>query len=221
MAFGQKKLTEVIPVPADYLPPLWPTVARFLKRHGGEVLDVERIHGRLLLGRDLLWIGLQHDNRWTPYTAAILTTVSDHAPTHQKAFVRDARSLTVHLAAGARPGCWIDSAVERIVRYGKDNGCRQIFVAARKCWRRYAVQFFGAFEATGYTYDRPSKTAGGKFHRQRARPGHYRRVEIAPEGIRRQELYRPAKVTYVRSYADWIPKTRACAGDLPQAPLVG
>jgi hypothetical protein len=67
------------------------------------------------------------------------------------------RTLKVHLAAGAIR-LWIDSAVERITAYGKQQKCRILFLMAQKGWRKMAIRFWSRdWDLIAYSRDRVEK----------------------------------------------------------------
>ena len=191
---GRKVESEVLPVTLNFLPELWPDLRRsVLRRNGGGNVDLIRLYARLVVGIDQLWLAIYtRACRVVPYAGVIVTSITSRPPAKGFAPVR---SLTVHLVSGSSIESWIDSAVERIGEYGKAQDCRQVFLLARKGWRRYAMRFFGVFEETAYSWDRPTRRGG---RRLRARPGHFRRVKVAPEGMDKRNRYRPAMVTYVK-----------------------
>jgi hypothetical protein len=196
---GQRvKQAEVLPVDVSLLPQVWKGLQHgVLRRNGGTNLDLTRTYTRLLAGVDLLWVAVPVGDVWTshpPYIGVAITSVSELPPTRRKDFA-PTRSLTVHLAAASSGmiARWIDNAVERISEYGREQGCKQIFLLSRRGWRPYVLRFFGKFDATAYGRDRET-SVGSKGARYR--PGHWRRVLIAPPGMRKCARYEPTRVTY-------------------------
>lgn len=168
---------EVLPVPPAELPGLWKTVVSLFHRRRTPY-DVDRLHGRLLLGRDRLWVAVVDDPA-RPLRGVIVTSVANRPPTQSKRF-QPVRSLTVHIANGISIDAWIDSAIERITQYGLGEGCRQLFVQCRKGWHEYAKRFYGrGWETIGIGRDRPTPGGGSRF---RNRVGHFR--ILVPDGPR-------------------------------------
>ena len=77
------------------------------------------------------------------------------------------RTLKVHLAAGAIR-LWIDSAVERIAAYGKQQKCRILFLMAQKGWRKMVLRFWSEYwDVIAYCRDRVEKKRAAKSEKYR------------------------------------------------------
>jgi hypothetical protein len=149
------------------IPKIWQNVAYFFTWI--PQYDVEQLHARLLVGRDRLWLVAQTAGVWRLgrdrfYMGVVVTTVTAKPPSTRKVFRRSdpaqLRSLTVHLAGGRGAGIsgWIDCAVSRISAYGKEQGCRQLFLLAKKSWRQFAMRFYSRdWDTVAYSRDRPVK----------------------------------------------------------------
>ena len=87
------------------------------------------------------------------------------------------RSLTVHVAGEYYLDRWIESAIERITRYAREQACRQLFVMVRKGYQRRFVWPFWSrgWEAMGIARDRRTKCTC-KTYQYRNTPGHFRVV---------------------------------------------
>ena len=164
---GRKVEGEVLPVPVEAVPRLWKDIAHIIRwpRRGAPHYDLERLHGRLLLGIDQAWLGVyKRSPRDSPYAGVIVTSITAKPPTPSKYYRTSdpaaARSLTVHLVSGRSIESWIDSAVERISGYARENGCRKVFVLARCDWRVYAQRFRSHFDQMGFSVDRPTGRPG-------------------------------------------------------------
>lgn len=180
---GKRIQGEVLPVPPSALDGHWKPIARFFRRcHNANVTyDVDRLHARLVAGIDMLWIAVV-DRKERPIRGVIVTSITNRSPSGRRYFDAHARSLTVHLATGRSIEAWIDSAVERITRYGREQGCKQLFLICRKSWRQYAVRFYDAsWEHVGIARDRKGKLAP---HRLYNRVGHFREVVPSQPGLR-------------------------------------
>ncbi|HKD03014.1 MAG TPA: hypothetical protein VKB77_11320 [Terriglobales bacterium] len=177
---GQKVEAEVVSVNTQVLPQLWPDLVRgIFHRNGGAAVELPILYGRLLLGEDVLWLALYNRScHPSPYAGVLITSITEKPPMRGKSLPPPGRSLTVHIATGSSIESWIDSAIERISSYGHANGCRQIYVLARKGWRPYALRFYGQFDVMGYSRDR--STAKGR-NRFQNRPGLFRKVELLLE----------------------------------------
>jgi hypothetical protein len=162
-----------------------------------------------------LWLAVITEGN--PYaeacTGVLLTSVRDTPPIHQtpsnmlKAFQRKdpalRRSLVVHLAEGRNCGLWVASAVARISAYGREQGCRMLFVLAKRAWRKYAVRFWSPeWEVVGLSRDRPVplRNPQGRNHSKRLqRVGWYRVVE--PVGKMTPQRYENSAKCYFEERA--------------------
>lgn len=194
---------EVLPVPPEMLPKAWPRAQKFFR----SIPDykIERLHRRLLLGEGRLWLAFQTAGviPGQPIVGVIVTSVSDKPPSVRKCFQKAdpaaMRSLTVHLAAGEALEAWISSAIERITAYGIEQGCRQLFLLARKGWLEYARRFYskGGWDTVAYSRDRPTQ-AKGEFP-SRNRVGYYR--PLVPVRKWTRGLYNRGSVCYIQEGA--------------------
>ena len=173
-------------MPTEMVPRFWKNVSRLFSRI--PEYDVEQLHARLLLGRDKLWLAVQTAGapRTRTYMGVLVTTITHKPPTLQKRFHRtdpaQMRSLTIHLAGGEAVEGWIESAVERITAYGKEQHCRQLFLLAKKGWREQAMKFFSRdWDTVAYSRDRPTQAKGHRGTRLSISPGFYRVVVPARE----------------------------------------
>src|SRR5215831_4858144 len=76
---------QILPVPTEMFPKLWPYARPWLKRIPG--FDMTECRNRLLLGEDMLWMICSRDQLLTnhhprthPYVGAILTSVFRKPP---------------------------------------------------------------------------------------------------------------------------------------------
>jgi hypothetical protein len=184
----RSRQAEVLPVPQHWIDRLWEHAARWL-RHIPQ-FDLDRAHNRLLSGEDRLWLAvITKGNAFSiPSTGVLITSVRDKPPINQipsnmpRAFRRqdpaDRRSLVVHMAEGKNCGLWIDSAVERISAYGREQGCHMLFLLAKKGWRQFAVRFWSPYwDAVGISRDRTVFHSGHNHYKRLNRPGWYRVVQ--------------------------------------------
>jgi hypothetical protein len=195
---------EVLPVPPEMLPKAWPDGRRLMRRVPG--YDVQRLYHRLLLGHYKLWLAIRtagfYSQPGSPILGVIVTAVTASPPSTRQCFQRAdpaaRRSLTVHLAEGKALEAWIQSAVERISAYGREQNCRQLFLMARKGWREYVLRFYSPnWDTVAYSRDRPTQAQG--IYRMRNRVGFYRRV-IPVREIRRQS-YNTGTLCYMKEGA--------------------
>ena len=197
---------ELLPVPTDMVPKLWTGVKQSIRGPRGMgdeawncAYDVKRLHGRLLVGMDRLWIAVITKGCNTGKFAGIVITSLGPPPPdrpHKLFFIE--RSLTVHFIAGHLPRAWMDDAIEKIALYGKENGCRQIFVLARRNWQSSLKKgFFGRFARVGIARDR--MVANGRDPRNALmRPGHFRLLEPLPPGLAYSLARRHRRKVYIQ-----------------------
>jgi hypothetical protein len=184
---------EVLPVPPEMAAQLWTHVkTRF---ESVPDLNIERLYSRLLLGADKLWVAVEPVSvpGEDPFLGVILTTVSDEPPTRQKVFERLApanrRSLAVHLAEGRKVYSWIESAVERITEYGKQERCRMLFIKASRAWRRYATRFYSRDDWQVVAFSRDRATAAKRVFKRRNTPGFYLVMQPVASCDWKRQLY--------------------------------
>jgi hypothetical protein len=201
---AEGELLPVIPVEAAVK--LWrTTVKRMIMGPRGMGLDsdydIERLHGRLVVGMDRLWLALFTKGGYAGTTAGIVITSIGPPPSDrpQKLFLKE-RSLTVHFIAGHRTGAWIPDAIQKLTAYGKENGCRQIFVLMRRSWQHYMHAFFGAFERVGLARDRMVKN-GQDPRNAIMRPGHFRLLEPLPPRLAYSLARRHRRKVYIQEKA--------------------
>ena len=179
---------ELLPVPIEMIPRLWTKTAKRLiqsPRGIGYDYDIERLHGRLLVGMDQLWLAaITKGSNTGRFAGAVITSIGPPPVDLPRKLFRKERSLTVHFVAGHLPGAWMDDAREKIVRYGKENACDQLFVLARHSWLvGYMYKLYGRFERVGLARDRWRKSKHGlNLHNSLMRPGHFRLLEPMPAG---------------------------------------
>jgi hypothetical protein len=190
---------EVLPVPVEMIPRVWKKAVCFF----AEIpqYDVHRLFSRLLTGQDRLWVATGAEwSLYYHYLATIVTTITAKPPSTRLVFKctdpAGRRSLTVHLA-GIDAGVWIDSAVERITAYGKEQRCRQLFLLAKMPWREYAMRFYSRdWDRVGYSRDRPTKAKG--VFKLRNRVGYYRLVLPVPAEKWKSQLYNMGRICYFK-----------------------
>jgi hypothetical protein len=110
--------------------------------------------------------------------------VSDRPPSDRQCFRRSdpalMRSLTIHVAGEYDFRWWLDSAIERISRYAREQGCRQLFILIRKTWQRYITRWWSKeWEGVAVSRDRATKSTCQRF-RFRNRPGYFRPLVPLP-----------------------------------------
>jgi hypothetical protein len=168
---------ELLPVPCEMIPRVWRAVRSAIRapqKGLGPGYDTDRLHGRLLLGIDCLWVAAltkaqpHHKGLQTRFAGIVITSIGPPpTPRPCKLFYTE-RSLTVHFIAGVATEAWIADAVQKICDYGKAMGCRQVFAISRSQWTGYyAGKFFDNFERVGIARDR------GRYKRL----GYFRRLE--------------------------------------------
>lgn len=170
----------MLPVPTELVPRLWRHARRVgLSRIPG--YNAERTHQRLLLGIDQLWIASTNRFMW----GVIITSISNRPPQQRKAWKREdkklMKSLTIHLAGEYRLLSWLDSAVERITHYARENGCHMLFLLARRGWHRHLYHrwYSREWEVVALGRDRPT-TSKCKRLRKRNTPGYFRQLVPVP-----------------------------------------
>jgi hypothetical protein len=173
---------EVLPVPPEYVSRVWknsPAIRNFLSQIPG--YDIERLHGRLLSGMDRLWIAPGPGQLY----GVIITTVLNKPPQQRKAFLRKDRalmkSLLVHFVGGYGLTRWIDSASERIKLYARQQGCRMLFVQARRGWHTHLYHrwYSPEWEVVALGRDRPTVSKCRRLARRNT-PGYFRLLIPVP-----------------------------------------
>lgn len=123
------------------LPNVWGFVRPWLKKNKG--VNLADCRYQLLLGRDMLWAAWRTDTK--ECVGAVITSIWQKPPEKIKnkrlKGQGKKKTLRVHLAGG-KVWWWIDSAVERIARYGHDHKCKLLFLIANAHWRRYSLRFW-------------------------------------------------------------------------------
>jgi hypothetical protein len=197
-----KKEAELLPVPAEYVDKFWKGVCRStLRKIPG--YDMIRTHQRLLVGLDQLWVAC------APYSCpsiwgVVITSISERPPSDRKCFERKnpalMRSLTIHIAGEYFLGRWLPGAIERITRYAREHGCRQIFILMRKAWQKWIVRpfFTRGWEAVAISRDRPTKSTC-EAYRLRNTPGHFR--VVIPTKHFTRHMYRMTGRFYLKEAA--------------------
>jgi hypothetical protein len=136
----------------------------------------------LLLGTDRLWIANDANQG---LVGAIVTTISNKPPQQRNAFKRADRaamkSLIIHLAGEYRLLSWIDSAVERIQRYARQNNCRMLFISCRRGWHKWMYHrwYSREWEAVAIGRDRPTASKCKRLA-ARNKPGYFRLMVPVP-----------------------------------------
>jgi hypothetical protein len=201
-------LADFTPVPVEMAERVWPGVRDMIrgpKTGIGREYDVDRLHHRLLLGIDRVWIAgftritagelVKH-----PFCGLVITSIGAPPKSGPQLFFKE-KSIFIHLIAGVRLYTWIDEAVEKIVAYAKAQEVRQAFVLARVGWRRYALRFYPHYSKMGLARDRFS-ARGRNPNNGRHCPGRFLHVEPLPSGVkfdtaihsrRRNYIYPPKK----------------------------
>lgn len=180
--------TDVLPVPPEMLPLVWPRVRRVFSLIPN--YDVERTHTRLLVGLDRLWVA----NMPQRLAGVIVTSFSLRPPSKRKCFKRKdpalMRSLTIHVAGELNLLSWLDSAMERINLYARQQGCRQLFLMSRKGWQKHIKRWWSPeWECVAFARDRPAKSTC-KAYRTRNTPGYFRPMVPVPRAQFSRHRYR-------------------------------
>ena len=210
---------ELLPVPVEMVPQFWRNAKCLI--HGPKNgigrdrgYDIERLHGRLLLGMDRLWMAVitEGSRSYTSRFAGVVITSIGPPPTDLpgKMFSKE-QSLTVHFISGIHTLAWANDAIEKIIAYGKENNCRQLFMLGRVGWLvNYGRRFYGHFDRVGLARDRmranPRYNPAGR-HYSSTRVGHFRLLVPLPPGMswevgrrsRRRAYFREEKVYGDRS----------------------
>lgn len=196
--------TELLPVPPEYVDKFWRGACRVaLRKIPG--YDQNRTHQRLLIGLDTLWVACAPvgcPSIW----GVVITSLSERPPSPMKCFQRKnpalMRSLTVHVAGEYVVDKWIDSAIERITRYAREMGCRQLFLIMRKGYQRWFTRpfFSRGWEAMGIARDRSTKSKC-EAYRRRNTPGHFRVVMPMPSERFTRHMYRMTDRFYLKEVA--------------------
>ena len=181
------KQLDVLPVPAEMVPQLWNAARRvgFVKIPN---YDVERTHARLLAGIDQLWVAFRETNHKQSngqLVGVIVTSISPRPPQKRRAFERadksQMRSLTIHFVGEHDVLNWFDSAAERIQRYARENGCRMLFLLARRGYHRflYSRWYSKEWEVVAIGRDRPTYSKCRRLARRNT-PGVFRPLIPVP-----------------------------------------
>ena len=156
---------EVLPVTPERVPDFWRSVYRHLAKIPG--YDTKRTRMRLLSGQDRLWISWAPDTvRGRPaicITGVIITTVADRPPSKRLVFRQTdpnaQKSLIIHVAHSRGIRDWLDCAIERIGRYAREHGCRQLYIMGHKGSRRHLTRWYSTeWEMVAFSRDRPTKS---------------------------------------------------------------
>lgn len=103
--------------------------------------------------------------------------------------VLNRKTLRVHLAGG-KVWWWIDSAVERIARYGHEQKCKVLFLIAHMEWRPYSLRFWSLeWDRVAISRDTVRKNKRGKGPVRRAnrnKIGFYRVFQPVPKMNKQQ-----------------------------------
>lgn len=172
---------ELYLVPPEMVARAWHP-ARYVMRGPksgiGRDYDFNRLHGRLVLGIDQLWMAAfifcgQSVRDLCP--GVVITSIGPPPKDLPRRLFdrKDSNSLTVHFIAGWSIEAWMPDAIEKIAAYGKKHDCKQIFALARLNWLRYLFPFYSRFERVGLARDRMT-TRGRDIKNAQQRPGHFR-----------------------------------------------
>lgn len=161
------------------VPKVWVFVRPWLRREKNRQLDLADIRNQLLLGRDTLWTAWRKDTK--ECVGCAITSVWEKPPQkikNPRLKGVKGRTLRVHLVGG-KIWWWIDSAVERIARYGHEQKCTILFLMANLHWRHYSLRFWNLeWDRVAISRDvvRDVSTLKGKTRKfvNRNRIGYYR-----------------------------------------------
>jgi len=160
--------------------------------------DIERLHGRLLVGMDRLWVAaITKGNRAGRYAGVVITSLGPPPPDRPRKLFAIERSLTAHFIAGQSVEAWIDDAIAKVAAYGKENGCRQVFLLARRNWQFYMRRFYGRFERVGVARDRMVNRGARDPRNAIMRPGHFRLLEPLPPELSYSVARRHRRKVYI------------------------
>lgn len=184
---------EMLPVPPELTPKVWKAARKvaFSKIPG---YDIERTHTRLLVGIDRLWVAYSNRPGSRSLLGVVITSLSQRPPSKRKCFRRTdpalMKSLTIHVAGEYFLLSWLDSAIERINRYAREQGCRQLFILSRKGWQRHVKRWWSReWEGVAFGRDRPTKSTC-KQYRERNKPGYFRPMAPVPREKFSRHRYR-------------------------------
>jgi hypothetical protein len=197
---------EMLPVPPEYVDKFWKGVyLTALRKIPG--YDFRRTHQRLLIGLDQLWVACSPQVGIPSIWGVVITSVSERPPSDRKVFQRKnpalMRSLTIHVAGEIHLGYWLDSAIERIALYARQQCCRQLFILMRKGWQRRIVHRFyyaSNWEGVAISRDRATVSTCRAF-RNRNTPGHFRPMVPVPAGKWSRHKYGFMETFYFREEA--------------------
>ncbi|HEY6290746.1 MAG TPA: hypothetical protein VI455_04180 [Terriglobia bacterium] len=180
---------EVLPVSREMLEEVWRRALwgiRAKRNRGREIFDLNHMYQRLRSGHDLLWVAFTHNDKFTNasgFVGAVITTVSSVPPGGKKFRLGlgpdELRSLTIHWLAGRKIKSWIDSAVERIIRYAREQNVHQLFIKTTARRRAFFCDpIWAAWDGpVAWARDRISRVY--PHMRKRHQPGFYRPVQVA------------------------------------------
>lgn len=180
---------EVLPVPAELVPRFWNAVRQVALSKIPDY-NLERTHTRLLVGLDQLWIacGSRPGSKSNALLGVIITSISDEPPSDKKCF-KPTRSLTIHIAGQYKLLSWLDSAIERITRYARQNHCRQLFLMARWSWQQYMKRWWSKeWEGVAFARDRRTRSTCHRF-KGRNTPGYFRPMVPVPASKFTRHMY--------------------------------
>jgi hypothetical protein len=211
---------EMLPVPPEYVDKFWKGVwLTALRKIPG--YDMRRTHQRLLVGLDQLWIACSSQVGSYSIWGVVITSISERPPSDRPCFQRKnpalMRSLTIHVAGEYHLSWWLPSAAERIKRYAREHGCRQLFLMMRKHWQRWVARSFWSreWEGVAVSRDRPTKSTC-KEYRTRNTPGYFRPMVPVPAAKFTRHMYRFITAFYFpdREQADGTGWTRSSLNSL-------
>ena len=125
-------MADLTPVPVEMAERVWPAARSAIRgpKNGiGRGYDVDRLHGRLLLGIDRLWIA-GFTNTWRatqpdlPFCGLVITSIGPPPKDRPGGLFYKEKSITIHLIAGTKLYTWIDDAVEKITAYAEAQNLR-------------------------------------------------------------------------------------------------
>jgi len=124
-----------VPVPTADIAVFWWAVQHLLAkgvRHNCGRYGIEDLHGFLLSGKQLLWIGFDPDTM--EIQVAFTTSIMEFP---------QRRTLFMETAGGKNLLRWSAAALDVLTRWARDNGCSSIWMLGRTGWKR-AIERLGA-----------------------------------------------------------------------------